>query len=441
MPYPDRDHRDGPDRDPSGAEERPYVGGRGPAEDIVAIFITYSAQRGEVPGYRPGGGAVGGERQGEESEEPEPAWLDLISSKGDNVRSFEVRDPEQRDAVEELARDVVDAAADDLIGCDLPKETFLVRFKNGLGRKTFTLRLEAAPAAPIRPPTSLVVHHGGLSGRDADVDDFDRRQRVQQDLDAKLSIQFAAAALDAHSQARDLPRDITESFKVLLAESAKQNLRLSQQLEHAQSQVNQLTERYSEVIQRSNEVDLVKNAHEIKLKEQDRKAAREKHAWDTAKGLLPLVLPFVMARFGATGAAAGISQAFSGGVGGAGGSPFGGSVPFPGGGSPFPGAPGAPGAPGDGQFVDPAQYGGTVTSPPQPPPGFMDGIPGLGGIDMQVAMQIAPVLVQFLTEISDDQVVEIAESEDGVVHLTPVQRRALLVMRKLFGSAAAPAPD
>ena len=137
-------------------------------------------------------------------------------------------------------------------------------------------------------------------------------------------------------------------------------------------------------------------------------------------------MPFVMARFGAAGQAA-IAQSFPqpayGGSSPAV-SPF--VTPFPGAGGPFSGNP---------------AYGGTeqAEQPPQPPPGFADGIPGLGGINMEVAMQIAPVLVQFLTEISDEQVVEIAESEDGVVHLTPEQRRALLIMRKLFGAAKAPA--
>lgn len=408
--------------DDAGDDERPYVGGRGPAEDIVVLFVADSAKRGEVPGWRRG--------DPEQGEDGESGWLDLISSKGEMVRSFEVRHPDDRDAVADLARDVVDAAADDLVGCDLPRETFLVRFRDGIARKTFTLRIEQPPAPP--PPPSLVLHRGGsLSGREADVDDYDRRRRAEQDLDTRISVQMTAAALDAHSQVRELPRDLTAGYQVLLERDHKTIAWLSAQLEKAQAQVNQLHERYFEVIQRSNEVDTVKNEHELKLKEQDRKAAREKHAWDTAKGLLPHVLPFVMARFG--GQAGAMAQAFSGG-----GSPFPQNV-----GSPFPHsagqAPGAPPFPGASVGGQEQADGYVVEEPPQPPPGFADGIPGLGGINMQVVMQMAPVVVEFLTGISDDQVVEIAESEDGVVHLTPGQRRALLVLRKLFGSARTPA--
>ena len=385
------------------------------AVGIIVAFVRDAVRRGQVPDPVPNDDED--EDNEEEGEDEPPAavlHLSLKRAPDDIIKSFDLEDLEDAQALSEVADDIAATAAEDLLGSDVAKETFVVKFDGGNGRCVFTLKASVAPdddEAPARAApaggTSRAISVRGprpiARADDEDDDDededeedaqarYDReRQRatpIVADTMARIVDSMLGQASEAHKVMLELPEAWSGSYKQLVTD---QNKRIADLTE----EINTLYKERREVLIKRDEIDTHEHEHALALKKEERRAAREKHAWDALKAVVPQIIPFIPQILASRSGLGQVMGAVAAGQGG---------------------------------------YAGVVA-----PPAGMDGgenaqepAAGEGGgeLNMQSAMQLLPLLRTFFADLSYEQIEQVAAT--STIHLTPQQVESLLMAAKIL---------
>lgn len=313
------------------AERHPEdVNGKERAEGIVLAFCRTSLKRGEVPGFgdADADGEGGDEAAPEDGEEAPSAGLDLYYRTGSTAIETFLLDGTDDKELKELAAEVVEAAAEDLANAEgVDGEMYAVGFQGGNRRTTFSLYFGARfprqssaaggiPRPPSRgardrrePPLLSVMRGGGESAYGGDdvpdgdelrYDDrpdehkarFDERERPAQNLVVDVASRLVGLSLSHQMEMKDRDRD-TVAMSIEVVQRSNDDLRAENA--SLRKQVNDLVDRQRQLLDWEREVLLNHHQHELDLRECDRKANRDKMAWEGVSKTLSMVVPPLLA--------------------------------------------------------------------------------------------------------------------------------------------------